>query len=88
MEHIRALEKMFESLDPEEIKFYSRQLKKMMSKFQPQAPKKENAGKAWDLDEEKELVRLKESGMSIKDIAEQLKRSGLAVMLRYEHIKK
>lgn len=86
MEHIRALEQLFETLDPEEVKFYCGQMRKVMNKFKPKVTH-ENTGKVWSKDEEAELVRLRDSGASFKDVAEHMKRSTLAVLLRYEQIK-
>jgi len=84
MEHIRALEKMFETLDPVEIQFYCKEIKKMCKRHDNSKP--QNTPKRWTKEEEDKLISLKNGGMSIKDLASELERSELAVILRIEKL--
>ncbi len=85
MEHIRALEKMFETLDPVEIEFYCKEIIKMCKRHNNS--KLQNIPKRWTKEEEEILISSKNSGKSIKDIALELNRSELAIILRIEKLK-
>jgi hypothetical protein len=85
MEHIRALEKFMEDADIEEVKFIRAQLKKLNKKFDTEI-KGENAGKPWTPEQEQELNRLKNSGLKLKSIASEMKRTEWAVSMRLEKI--
>jgi DNA-binding NarL/FixJ family response regulator len=85
MEHIRALEKFLERADIEEVKFIRCQIKKLYKKFDTEI-KGENEGKLWTPEQEQELIRLVNSGIKLKLIASEMKRTEWAVSMRLEKI--
>ena len=85
MEHIRALEKFLEGADIEEVKFIRGQLKKLYKKFDT-GIKGENEGAPWTPEQEQELIRLVNSGIKLKLIASEMKRTEWAVSMRLEKI--